>query len=60
MKTFLIWCHERQGYWMPNRNGYTIYKEYAGRYDLFEACEICKEANGDLRLPQESVVPVEE
>jgi hypothetical protein len=45
VKKWLIWSHERRQWWTPSRQGYTFYRNEAGRYSYLDACEICKEAN---------------
>lgn len=41
----LIWSLEHQGFWKSERNGYTPDIREAGRYSIFEAEEICSDAN---------------
>lgn len=53
----LIFCHERQMYWKPNRCGYTSEISEAGAYALEEAVEICFNAN-KVKI-EESLIPLE-
>jgi hypothetical protein len=56
-KKWLIWCHERDMWWKPNRQGYTFYLNEAGHYSYMDACEIVKEANQySTDAPQESMM----
>jgi hypothetical protein len=41
---YLVWSHEHGSWWRPDRCGYTIHEERAGRYSKAEALEICKGA----------------
>lgn len=43
---YLIWSNEHRAWWRPNRCGYTIYLEAAGRYPRDEAVAICRDARG--------------
>jgi hypothetical protein len=42
---YYIWSYEHQGWWKPNRQGYTIFLSDAGEYSAKEAGEICANAN---------------
>lgn len=39
MDRYLIWSNEHRAWWRPNRSGYTIFVEKAGRYSQAEAIE---------------------
>ena len=52
-----IWSIEHQGWWMPDENGYTSKKQYAGRYTFERACQIVKNANiSNFEVPNESMI----
>lgn len=54
---WLIWSIEHDGWWKPNRHGYTKYKFQAGRYSFKDACEIVKNSNWrDKDNPEEAMV----
>lgn len=38
---FVIWCDERNAWWLPNSYGYTYNIDCAGRYSLKRANDIC-------------------
>ncbi len=46
---YLIWSNERRLWWRPNRCGYTIRIEEAGRYSREDALRICKNARDGWR-----------
>ena len=57
---WLIWSHEHKAWWRPASNGYTEDRNLAGRYELFEAMEICRRANEFVKNPnhpEETMVP---
>ena len=59
----LVWSNEHRSWWRPDRCGYTIHVEAAGRYTAKEAAEICRGANCNFErnsneLPDE--IPVRE
>ena len=55
---YLIWSHERRGWWKPKQSGYTSQVIEAGRYSLEQAEKICADANsGRIEEPFESFVP---
>ena len=56
---FLVYCCERDAWWMPNRRGYTVDVGRAGRYSLADALEIAHEANA-FGSVNEMLVPVED
>lgn len=45
-RSYLIWSNEHRAWWRPDRAGYTIHTEAAGRYSRVEAIAICAEARG--------------
>lgn len=56
---WLVFSHEHGAYWRPNRRGYTVHVESAGRYTYADAHQICDNARsprGD-EAPNEVVVP---
>ena len=52
---WLIFSYEHDGFWKPNRMGYTKKFKEAGRYSEKEAEEICKAAC--IHLDKNSLVP---
>jgi hypothetical protein len=42
---WLIWSHEHDAWWKADRWGYTRDWREAGRYDIYEAVTICRDAN---------------
>lgn len=42
---YFIWSIEHNGWWKPNKNGYTIEFNKAGQYTKEEAYKICANAN---------------
>lgn len=57
---YLIWSLEHNGWWKPNRGGYTDRRDSAGQYEFDEAMEIVLDANiAENNVPNESIVPVE-
>lgn len=42
---YLIWSNEHRAWWRPDRCGYTLHIEAAGRYGRIEGREICTGAN---------------
>ena len=58
---WLVWSNEHQAWWRPNRQGYTVFVEAAGRYSHEEALDICRKArHGWERGVPPSEVPVRE
>lgn len=58
---FLIWSNEHEGWWRPNRQGYTAHKHQAGFYTFDEAVNICIDANEFQEFgekPNEMMFPV--
>ena len=51
----LIWSNEHDGWWRPNKCGYTSFRELAGEYDLEEAIEICINANKHIDYSKQEV-----
>ena len=60
---WLVWSNEHRAWWRPNRSGYTINLQEAGRYTFMEAGLICRNANYrsgsilDSGVPPETMVP---
>jgi hypothetical protein len=44
-KRYLIYSNEHNSWWMPDRRGYTMDVNRAGRYGFEEAIAICNQAN---------------
>jgi hypothetical protein len=42
---WIVWSNEHRAFWRPNRCGYTVRIEQAGRYTKAEAETICNGAN---------------
>lgn len=42
---YYLWCVDRDKYWKPNSDGYTLYRKKAGKYTLNEATRKCLSAN---------------
>lgn len=60
---WLIWSLEHRAWWRPNRNGYTRWRDTAGRYTYQQALEIVRDANAHIDksdTPNESMVPLNE
>ena len=67
---WLVWSHDHNAFWAPNRCGYTQFIDRAGRYSRAEAEQICRNAcpraNSTLpdtdfgRLPPEICFPAPE
>ena len=54
---WLIWSHEHQGYWPPDRCGYVPFAK-AGRFSFDAALEIVKKASyGMTGPPEETMMP---
>ena len=58
-KVWLVWSNEHQAWWGPNRSGYFIDINSAGRYTLAEAVS-CAETRSPAEIPPEVVVPAPE
>lgn len=60
---WLVWSHEHNAFWRPNRQGYTQFIERAGRYTRAEAEGICRaacpRANSTLPITDFGTVPPE-
>lgn len=41
---YLVWSNEHGAWWRPNRQGYTVIFQSAGRYSRDEAISICANA----------------
>lgn len=58
-RTWLVWSIEHGAWWKPNENGYTYYRESAGRYTFRQAQKIVKEANMFISdTPKEAMIQV--
>jgi len=60
---WLVWSHEHNAFWRPDRAGYTPKIEQAGRYSRAEAEKICRDARygqGENVLPPEICFPAPE
>lgn len=44
-RKYIIYCHERGMWWMPNERGYTKTRKEAGIYSHEQATRICQNAN---------------
>lgn len=54
---WLIWSMEHDGWWKPNRNGYTEYLSEAGRYSFEDALDIVASANMHcINQPKEAMI----
>jgi len=49
---WLVWSHEHNAFWRPERAGYTKLIEQAGRYSKAEAEAICRDARGGEAVMQ--------
>lgn len=55
---WLIWSHEHKAWWKPEAQGYTTWRQHAGRYPWDEALDIVRGANYGLSgEPNEAIVP---
>ena len=52
---YLIWSHEHNAWWMPNRRGYTTDRALAGHYDFGEAADITV---GHIPPGEEVAIPI--
>lgn len=57
MSKFIIFCIDRSMYWRQNWQGYTLKKEYAGRYNAADANDILLDANkirlNEIKIPED-------
>lgn len=60
MGMYLVWSNEHRSWWAPDRCGYTVKIERAGRYSRSEAIGIASNARGgwsEGRNPPEIAIP---
>lgn len=56
---YKIWSNEHQGWWKPNKSGYTQNRKEAGIYSEAEARDIVESANIGLKdIPNEAMVEI--
>ena len=58
--SYLVWSNEHRAWWAPDRCGYTIVLERAGRYTRDEAIAIASNARGGWakgKNPPEIAIP---
>ena len=56
MSTYLVWSHEHQSYWRPNKSGYTTDWLHAGRYSAEDAADCCRSRSWEPRKPPPEVM----